>query len=361
VQWESLLHRVRPILAFLVCVTIVAELADGLGVFSTLAQGAARLAQGSVLGLWLLIVGVAVTSTAVLSLDTTAVLVTPVVLALARQLGLDVALFAYTAVWLANTASLFLPVSNLTNLLALSALPSHSVRDFAVLTWPAALTSVLITVLALAVIFRRSLRGRYQRLAAQPAAHRGLLVLGMIVCGALGPALLLGVNVVVASAVAAAILAVGCAIGARSLLTWRLLPWQLVLGVGLLFILVQIAHDHGLGAALGRAAGHGSSGVALAQLCGVGAVGANLVDNLPSYLALEPAADASPLRLAALLVGVNGGPLITPWASLATLLWAARCRSAGVPVSWTRFAARGAVLVPLLLTMSVTSLWLAHG
>ena len=63
---------------------------------------------------------VAVTSTAVLSLDTTAVLVTPVVLALARQLGLDVALFAYTAVWLANTASLFLPVSNLTNLLALS-------------------------------------------------------------------------------------------------------------------------------------------------------------------------------------------------------------------------------------------------
>lgn len=172
-QWESLLLRVGPILAFLVCVTIVAELADGLGVFSTLAQGAARLAQGSVLGLWLLIVGVAVTATAVLSLDTTAVLVTPVVLALARQLDLDVALFAYTAVWLANTASLFLPVSNLTNLLALSALPRHNVRDFAVLTWPAAVTSVLITVLALAVIFRRSLRGRYQRLPAHPAAHRG--------------------------------------------------------------------------------------------------------------------------------------------------------------------------------------------
>jgi arsenical pump membrane protein len=106
------------------------------------------VAQGSVLGLWLFIVGVAVTSTAVLSLDTTAVLVTPVGLAPARRLGLDVALFASTAVWLANTASLFLPVSNLTNLLALSALPSHSVRDFAVLTWPAALTSVLITVLA---------------------------------------------------------------------------------------------------------------------------------------------------------------------------------------------------------------------
>ena len=124
-QWESLLLRVGPILAFLVCVTIVAELADGLGVFSTLAHGAARLAQGSVLGLWLLIVGVAVTATAVLSLDTTAVLVTPVVHP--RGAGPETALRLY-AVLAANTASLFLP--DLT-LLALSALPRHNVRDFA--------------------------------------------------------------------------------------------------------------------------------------------------------------------------------------------------------------------------------------
>jgi arsenical pump membrane protein len=51
----------------------------------------------------------------------------------------------------------------------------------------------------------------------------------------------------------------------------------------------------------------------------------------------------------ALLVGVNAGPLVTPWASLATLLWAARCRSAGVEVSWRTFALRGLVLVPVLL------------
>jgi hypothetical protein len=69
VEWESLIVRIVPILAFLVCITIVAELADGLGVFTTLARGAARLAAGSVLGLWLLIVAIAVTSTAVLSLD----------------------------------------------------------------------------------------------------------------------------------------------------------------------------------------------------------------------------------------------------------------------------------------------------
>ena len=62
---------------------------------------------------------------------------------------------------------------------------------------------------------------------------------------------------------------------------------------------------------------------------------------------------------AALLVGVNAGPLVTPWASLATLLWAARCRSAGVEVSWWRFARRGLVLVPVLLVGATTALWLA--
>ena len=46
----------------------------------------------------------------------------------------------------------------------------------------------------------------------------------------------------------------------------------------------------------------------------------------------------------ALLVGVNAGPLVTPWASLATLLWLQRCRTAGVvvPWRWLRPGVRGA-------------------
>ncbi len=52
-------------------------------------------------------------------------------------------------------------------------------------------------------------------------------------------------------------------------------------------------------------------------------------------------ADHSAVRLAALLVGVNTGPLVTVWGSLATILWAQRCRTAGVEVSWRRIAATG--------------------
>jgi arsenical pump membrane protein len=361
VDLAGLVARVGPILGFVVCITVVAELASGIGVFTMIARGASRLAGGSVLRLWLLVVLVAVAATTVLSLDTTAVLLTPVVLALAAQLGLDRAVFAYTAVWLANTASLLLPVSNLTNLLAVSRLPGYDAARFAALTWPAALACVLVTVALLALVFRRSLRGRYTLGSAAPVADRRLLVLGTGVCALLGPSFLLGVDVFLASAVAAGILVLACAFTRPSLLSWRLLPWQLVVGVSVLFVAVQYAHDHGLGALLGTAAGTGESWPALLRLTGLAALGANVVDNLPSYLALEPTADGSPLRVVALLVGVNAGPLLTPWASLATLLWAARCRSAGVAVSWGRFALRGLLLVPVLLVTAVTALWLVHG
>lgn len=360
-QLEELAVRVGPILGFLICITIVADLANGLGVFATVARGAARMARGSVLRLWLLVVLVAVASTTVLSLDTTAVLLTPVVLALARQLDLDAGLFAYTTAWLANTASLLLPVSNLTNLLAVGRLSGHSSLEFAALLWPAALTSVVVTVLALALIFRRSLRGRYASPAPERVRDRALLVLAMVVCALLGPAFLIGFPVVMPAAVAAAVLVLGCALRARSLLSWRLIPWPLVLGVSVLFVVVQLAHDHGLGALLTRAAGGGASWPALLRLTGIGAGGANVLNNLPSYLALEPTADRSPLRLAALLVGINAGPLITPWASLATLLWAARCRAAGVAVSWRRFVLRGLVFAPVVLVTSVSAMWLVHG
>jgi len=75
----------------------------------------------------------------------------------------------------------------------------------------------------------------------------------------------------------------------------------------------------------------------------VGAVAANAVNNLPAYLALESVTSDAPVRLVALLVGVNVGPLVTVWASLATLLWRQRCRSADLAVSTAYLAREGAL------------------
>lgn len=116
----ALADRVVPVLAFVLGLTIVAELAADAGVFDRLADLAARVGRGRTLGLWAAVVVLAVVCTVFLSIDTTAVLLTPIVIALARRVQLPPMPFALTTVWLANTASLLLPVSNLTNLLAVS-------------------------------------------------------------------------------------------------------------------------------------------------------------------------------------------------------------------------------------------------
>jgi arsenical pump membrane protein len=91
----------------------------------------------------------------------------------------------------------------------------------------------------------------------------------------------------------------------------------------------------------------------------VGALASNAVNNLPAYLALEPEVSDNPLRLFALLVGTNAGPLVLIWGSIATLLWRERCRARGVEVSARQFAALGLVGVPLVLV--TTTLALAVG
>ncbi|MDF2554898.1 MAG: arsB, partial [Microbacterium sp.] len=88
-----------PILAFVVAVTVVAELAARAGVFDVVAALLARASRGRTAVLWVYVVVLAVLATAFLSLDTTAVLLTPVVVAVARANGLPPLPFAFTTVW----------------------------------------------------------------------------------------------------------------------------------------------------------------------------------------------------------------------------------------------------------------------
>jgi arsenical pump membrane protein len=264
-------------------------------------------------------------------------------------------LWAYTTVWLANTASLFLPVSNLSNLLSLHVLDLGA-PGFVRLTWPAAIVAVLVTVAVLAVVFRSSLRGRYDR---EPLPHphdRLLLAVAFLVCGALGVAFALGVEIAVGAGAGALVLGVVFAVRAREELTWRLVPGRLLAGLGLLLVLGEAVRASGALDQVARLTGAGAGVADLLRLAGCGAVGSNLVGNLPAYLALEPAAHAAPDRLAALLVGVNVGPLVAPWASIATLLWASRCRAAGVEVDWWAFARRGLLLAPVAVLASTAAL-----
>jgi arsenical pump membrane protein len=340
----DVLDRTGPVLVFLVAITVLAELADAAGVFDVTARGAARLARGRTLVLFGLVVLLTSTTTILLSLDTTAVLVTPVVLALAQQLRLEPLPFAIAAVWLANTASLLLPVSNLTNLLALGRLhlgTTDYVRHLAV----PAVVAIAVTVAVLLLWQRRALTGRYVEPAAAPPEDRVLFAGTAAACLVLVPALLAGAEVAVASSIAAAIAVAFFLWRKRSALRPGLLPWRLVVMVTGLFLVVGAAGPLGVDDLLRHGVG-GSLRTAF-----VAAGGANAVNNLPAYLAVERVAPHD--QLLPVLLGVNLGPLVTPWASLATLLWAERCRARGVRISWWRYSTAGLVLAPLLLLATV--------
>jgi Na+/H+ antiporter NhaD/arsenite permease-like protein len=132
-------------------------------------------------------------------------------------------------------------------------------------------------------------------------------------------------------------------------------PWQLVLFASGLFLVVEAGHSLGLTVLLGQLAGSGHDLGSLLRLSVSGMLGANAVDNLPAYLALEPVA-GSPVRLAALLIGVNAGPLITPWGSLATLLWRDRLRALDVDIRWSRYLLWGLVAAPVTVVLATVGL-----
>lgn len=350
-------ERVWPILLFVVSITVVTELAAAAGLFTVIAEWMARLGRGRTILLWLLVVALAVVSTIFLSLDTTAVLLTPVVIAVTRHVGLPSLPLALTTVWLANTASLLLPVSNLTNLLAASQLPGFTPARFAALMVGPAIVAVVVPCVILFLAFAGSLRGRYETPTRTTVDDRVLLVTSAVVVALIVPALVSGVAVWIPAVAGAIILVVAFAIRRRGELRFGLLPWQLVLFACGLFLVVATASSLGLGALLGTAAGSGDGFLALLRLSGIGAASSNVVNNLPAYLALEPLA-GSPHRIAALLIGVNAGPLITPWASLATLLWRERLKSLDVDVSWGRFIALGFLVVPVTVVLAVLALTL---
>lgn len=355
----DLAERVWPILVFVVAITVVTELAAEAGLFRFLAQQTARWGGGRAWLLWLFAALLAVLSTIFLSLDTTAVLLTPVVVLLARHCGLPPMPFAYATVWLANTASLLLPVSNLTNLLAQHSLDGIGPLEFAALTAVPATVSVLLPAIILFLLFRRDLLRRYDVDAPQKVEDPVLFLASAVLILLLVPLLVSGVPVWIPDASVALLLGGFFLVRRPSVLRFSLLPWQLVLLASGLFLAVEAAHALGLGAFLASVAGAGDSPLDLVRLSGIAALGANAIDNLPAYLALEPVAQ-SPLRSVALLIGVNVGPLITPWACLATLLWYERLKKLDVGISWGRYALLGLLGAPLTVTLATLALALTR-
>ncbi|MFD5266025.1 SLC13 family permease [Streptomyces sp. NPDC058335] len=380
--------RIAPLLAFLGTVIVLADLTSRAEVFDVVAARVARAGRGRYPLLFLLCVAFASVTTIALNLDTTAVLLTPVMLALATRVGIAAVPLAMTTVWLANTASLLLPVSNLTNLLAADRV-ALSPLGLAGRMWAPQLAAIAVTMACLwGFYWRRGRRGsagpggtapgagpgaaRVEdvRVEAPPPVRNGdryvppgphrpadpvlFRVCGLACGGFLLATLVADVELWVASAVAAAVAVAAFAARDRAALRLSLVPWRLLVMVPGMFLVVETVNANGLHDLLASAVGHDGGVGGMFRAAAVGAGLSNALNNLPVYLAGEAAVPlANHDQLLALLVGTNAGPVITPWASLATLLWYERCHAYGVRVPLARLMGTGAVLAVAAVTASV--------
>jgi arsenical pump membrane protein len=359
----DVLRELGPTVGFLAALLLIADGCRRDGLFDALGIVMARGSRGSPQRLLAFVFATAAGITAVLSLDATVVLLTPVVFATAARMRTSPKPHVYACSHLANSASLLLPVSNLTNLLAFHATELSFARFAALMALPTA-AAVAVEWLVLRRFFAIDLQ-RPRRRASQPAPPAlprfALAVLAFTLAGFALSSVIAIEPVWIAAAGAVAMTAP--ALVRRTATPLRLgraiEPGFLVFVLGL-GVIVQAAGDNGLADAVRAVLPSGDSLPELLWIAGLSAILANLVNNLPATLMLVPVAAAvGPGPVLAALIGVNVGPNLTYVGSLATLLWRRVLRTEDSDVELSEFVRLGALTVPATLVAATLLLWFA--
>ena len=360
-QARAVAERLGPVIGFLAAVLVLAQLCDDEGLFRACGAWMARKAARRPRRLLVAVFVLASVITAVLSLDAAVVLLTPVVFATAARLGARPRPHVYACTHLSNTASLLLPVSNLTNLLVFAASGLSFTRFAALMALP-----WLVAIGAEYAVFRRFFATDLDAGAQAPPAAEPpevpVFVLATVACTLAGFVLTsaIGVNPAWAAAAGAAVLA------ARTLVQRRTTPAAIVQAANVPFLffvlalglVVRAVVDNGLGGALGHLLPGGTTLPALLGTAALAAVLANMINNLPAVLALLPlAVPAGSGAVLAVLLGVNIGPNLTYTGSLATLLWRRIMREHDTDVDLGEFTRLGLLTVPAALILAVLALW----
>ena len=319
-QWSAL----WPALAFLLAGVPLASLLDRIGFFS--AAATLLIGKGdhdrSALGLWVL----AAFTTAVLNLDTTVVLLTPLCLRLAKQSGTDPVPLAAIPLLLASFASSILPISNLTTLIAAQRF-GLSVLD---VLGHLALPSLAACTVGW-FVYRRRYPSMLSADATDPLDRRalstgGLVVAGLLVGFVLGPTV--GID-----AWAVALAADIVLIAMVHWVPWRDVPLTTALLVAAIAAVVALAVP--VDALRTPLLDADPAAVGLLAIS-AGAI-ANMVNNLPALLVGTDAVSQMTWGMWAWLLGVNVAAVLLPIGALANLLWLRIMRAEGLQVGLRQY------------------------
>jgi arsenical pump membrane protein len=363
----DVLRETADVLLFLAGMMALTILVEQAGVFAHLAEGTARLARGNGILLFCYVFLLGALVTALLSLDVTVIMLTPIIYLVAKRRALDPLPFMFACTFVANTASLVLPISNLTNLLVYNDLDISFSRFTAVMWWPnlaAAVTNLIVFLL----IFRNRIPRRFEITSDDPLPPKGwwfttasavltATLLGLIGLGLAGeplaPAAIGG---------AVVLFAIGL-IGGQIVVPHivREFSWQVLLFVVGMFLVVR-------GVEIGLierwdlpVPGTPTGGLIYGSI--VSAIGSNIVNNVPMTLlmmSLLPRVEGTTQEALAFgtLLGANIGPTLTTYGSLATMLWLTVVRKRGIAITTREYLRISLITMPPVLIASMIALWL---
>jgi arsenical pump membrane protein len=370
--WEILQTNANVLLFFLglMLISIVAEQA---GFFAWCAFNAVKLARGRGTFLLGIVFGLGAIITAFFSNDATALILTPIVFALVTRLKLNPLPYVFACAFIANTASLLLPVSNPVNLLAVEKFDLTLGGYLKNLLLPT-LIMIGLNIFLFRLIFRRQISTTSsEALLEQPvqpdrffvavSAGLGLTAIGYVLVSVYGLPLSY-------PAVGGAFILLTFGFGFRRLKFQKVISgvsWYILVFIFALTMLIKGLENSGVTQVIANNLGHLASHGPLQALVSVTlgtAIGSNVINNwsmmmvsVSSLGSLAAQTGIDKTLVYGAIMGADIGPNIAILGSLSSMLWLLLLRQRGLNIHPLQYLKLGLIVTPVLLIAGVLTLY----
>jgi arsenical pump membrane protein len=375
IQTWQVLQENANVLLFFLGLMIISVVAEQAGFFKWCAFKATKLAGNKSQALLVVVFCLGTIITAFFSNDATALILTPLVFTIVKRRNLNPLPYVFACAFIANTASMLLPVSNPVNLLAVGKFNLTLAQYLKFLLLPSLLL-ISFNFLLFRWIFRQDLielsqnvhpeePQKIDRFFLAVSAGLSLTALGYILVSIFGGPLAY-------PALGGAIILLACGFGFKRIQVKTVasgISWSIFVFIFALALLVKGLENAGviklIADELSCLAAHGPLQALFSVTLGT-ALGSNLINNWSmmmvsvsslSTMSAQSAAFNQSLVYGAIM-GADIGPNLTILGSLSSMLWLVLLRQRGLDVRPMQYIKLGLVVTPVLLIIGVLSIYL---